>query len=313
MTLKQEVFLTVHDSSVGGNVVLNPTGLRVDFNIKQIPGFNRATFTMYNLTEATVKSLVDGERYVTLKTRLHNGKLFTLANRYYVSNAVDELQLPNRITTLYCFDNLKKTLLDNQVNYTAHDTSLNGMMKKLAFNTKVDYVSFPQNYEGKQSSLLTSRPLQGSVGSCIKKLETEFKFKMFTEDGRLVLMHLPDLKQVGNTDLGDAAPITLKTTAMRSNPKIGIASCTIHSNLDGRIKPTSVLDLSHLLTIGSESDSRTLQLVENYLQNYTKYSKYQAFAVEHSGSTHTPEWSTRVTGLSPTEGKLMSTVTWAQI
>ena len=313
MSLKQEVFMTVHDSAEGGNVVLDPTGLRIDFDIRLIPKFNRATFTIYNLTEATVKSLVDGGRYVTLKTRLHNGEIYTLANRFFVSNAVDELKLPERITTLYCFDNLKKTLLERQVNYTAHDTSLEGMMKKLTGNVSVDYKSFPIGLTSERG-LLETRPLQGTVRECISGLEKEFKFTTFTDNGGLLAMYLPDLKNVAVTSLVDKkSEVTLHTTAMRSNPKIGIANATIHSNLDGRIKPTSVLDLSKLLTIGSDSDERTLQLVDKYLKNYSSFSKYQAFAVNHTGSTHTSDWSTKVSALSPTKGKLMSTVTWAQI
>ena len=54
--------------------------------------------------------------------------------------------------------------------------------------------------------------------------------------------------QVDGTDLDSTeAEVILQTNAMRSNPKVGIASATIDSNLDPRIAPTTVLDLSKLI------------------------------------------------------------------
>ena len=313
--LKQEVFLEVYDQPSGGSLVLNATGLRTDFDIRHIPEFSRATFTIYNLNDTVIKNLMSGDRYVTLKTQLHGGKVFTLANRFFVNNAVDELVLPNRITKLYCMDTMRKDVLEAQVNEDAKDTSLAGMVRQILSvvdsSVPTKFISFPANLEN-EAGLRPSRPLQGNVQQCIRRLEKEFGFTTFTIDGGLSFMYLPDLSNVNKTSLASKTPdVVLKTRAMRSNPKIGIASATIHSNLDGRIKPTSVLDLSELLTASVNASEDTLQLVDNYLKNFTSYNKYQAFAVVHSGSTHTKDWSTKVTALSPTKGKLMSTINWA--
>lgn len=313
MALKQEVFLTVHDSPVGGEVVLNATGLRTDFDIRHIPEFSRASFTIYNLNDVTIKRLMSGDRYVTLKTRLHGGKVYTLANRFFVNNAVDELKLPNRITTLYCFDTLRKEVLERPVDKTSQDTSLNGIMRTLLGNTPYKLERFPKGYVD-EPGRKSSRPVQAnSVQQCLRNLGEEFNFVPFTIDGGITAMYMPDLDNVDHTTLPTVEPLVLVTRSMRSNPKIGIANASIHSNLDGRIKPTTVLDLSQLLTVGTDTDETTLQLTEDYLSNFTNYSRYQAFAVTHVGSTHTAEWSTKINALSPTKGKLMSTVTWANM
>ena len=313
--LKQEVFLEVYDRPTGGNLILDATGLRTDFDIRLIPDFSRATFTIFNLSNTVITNLMSGDRYVTLKTQLHGGKIFTLANRFYVNNAVDELVLPNRITKLYCYDILRKEVLETQVNEKAEDTSLQGMIRQMLSvsgqSVKTDFLSFPAGLD-KEAGLRPSRPLQGNIQQCIRRLETEYNFRTFTIDGGLTFMYMPDLSNVDKTTLASKKPdIVLNTTSMRSNPKIGIASATINSNLDGRIKPSSVLDLSELITIGTNVNEESLQLNPAYLKNFTSYSKYQAFAVVHVGSTHTKDWSTKVTALSPTKGKLMSTISWA--
>ena len=313
--LKQEVFLEVYDRPTGGNLILDATGLRTDFDIRLIPDFSRATFTIFNLSNTVITNLMSGNRYVTLKTQLHGGKIFTLANRFYVNNAVDELVLPNRITKLYCYDILRKEVLETQVNEKAEDTSLQGMIRQMLSvsgqSVKTDFLSFPAGLD-KEAGLRPSRPLQGNIQQCIRRLETEYNFRTFTIDGGLTFMYMPDLSNVDKTTLASKKPdIVLNTTSMRSNPKIGIASATINSNLDGRIKPSSVLDLSELITIGTNVNEESLQLNPAYLKNFTSYSKYQAFAVVHVGSTHTKDWSTKVTALSPTKGKLMSTISWA--
>ena len=63
--------------------------------------------------------------------------------------------------------------------------------------------------------------------------------------------------------------------------------------------------------MAADADQDTLELAENYLKNFSDYSKYQAFAVQHKGSNYTAEWSTIINALSPTKGKLMPTVAWA--
>ena len=315
--LKQEVTLKVWSAAEGGDLILDATGLRIDFDIRLIPDFSRAKFIIYNLTEKAVQSMMSGDRYVTLTTQLHNGTIYTLANRFHLSNAVDELKLPNRLTTLYCFDSMKLKL-ELPVEVTVLYPNLERMIQQSCVNAGVtppraeDFISFPKGIT-KEPGLKEQRPLQGSLMSVFKTLEKEFNFLTFTDNGKFNFMYMPDIKNVGKTDLGERSPdVILSTRSMRSNPKIGIASCKINSNLDGRIKPTTLMDLSQLLTVSPEASEQTLELVDGYLKNFSDYSKYQAFTVQHKGSNYTAEWSTIVTGLSPTEGKLSPTVNWAQ-
>tara|TARA_R110000765_G_scaffold86893_1_gene166837 strand:+ start:1099 stop:2055 length:957 start_codon:yes stop_codon:yes gene_type:complete len=315
--LKQEVTLKVWSAAEGGDLILDATGLRIDFDIRLIPDFSRAKFIIYNLTEKAVQSMMSGDRYVTLTTQLHNGTIYTLANRFHLSNAVDELKLPNRLTTLYCFDTMKLKL-ELPVEVTVLYPNLERMIQQSCVNAGVtppraeDFISFPKGIT-KEPGLKEQRPLQGSLMSVFKTLEKEFNFLTFTDNGKFNFMYMPDIKNVGKTDLGERSPdVILSTRSMRSNPKIGIASCKINSNLDGRIKPTTLMDLSQLLTVSPEASEQTLELVDGYLKNFSDYSKYQAFTVQHKGSNYTAEWSTIVTGLSPTEGKLSPTVNWAQ-
>ena len=318
MALKQEVFLEVWDAKEGGNLVLDASGLRVDFDIRHIPGFSRASFIIYNLNEQTIQSLMNPGLYVTLKTQLHGGVVSILADRFYVNNAHDELTLPYRVTTLLCFDNLKLSYLETPVTLSVLPTpSLQDMISSLLWEIgygsteSTDFKSFPKGLLEENSKLQT-RVLNGSARDCLAKLEAEFNFTTYTVNGRFLFMYKPDLKNVNSTSLvGKAPDVILTTNSMRSNPKIGIATCTIHSNLNGAITPTSVLDLSQLLTVGTDSREQTLQLVDGYLKNFSSFSKYQAFAVTHTGSNYTADWSTRITGLSPTKGKLMPTVAWA--
>ena len=69
----QEVVLTVTDEN--GGQVLNASGLRVDFDIREIRGFSRASIRIFNLTDTTIGSLVGAQnRYATLQVRLHDGE-----------------------------------------------------------------------------------------------------------------------------------------------------------------------------------------------------------------------------------------------
>jgi hypothetical protein len=97
-------------------------------------------------------------------------------------------------------------------------------------------------------------------------------------------MYKPDLKDLLLTELADQKPdIVLDVRNMRSNPKIGPAILSINSNLDGRIKPSSVLDISQLFTAGTSTDSEVLEVANNFLKNSVAgFTKYQALTVQPS-------------------------------
>lgn len=258
---------------------------------------------------------MSGDRYVTVKTRLHDGELHTIANKYYVNNANDQVIAPNRITKLFCQDKLRKLYSEQQCNFNVKFPSLRNIVNQVLdsvghLGARV-FSSFPTGLIDEPGKS-PSRPMHGNVQQCLRRLEEEFNFETYTYEGGYYFMYKPDLSNVSSTSLATKEPdVILRTQAMRANPKIGIANANIVSNLDPRIRPTSILDLSQLFTVEASANEKTLQVSPDYLKNFSSYSKYQAFAVQHKGSNYTAEWSTIINALSPTSGKLMKTVAWA--
>lgn len=316
MAIKQKVILEIYDSPEEGNLILQTETLRVDFDVRMIPNFNKAKVVVYNLNNDTITSIMAGERYVTIKTQLHDGEIFTVMDRYYVNNAVDELILPNRITSLYCFSNQKRSVLEKPIDITVRLPSLKNCVTQCAsaagFTGEIRFLSFPEGRINEQPFRLV-RSFSGNFIDVLKELGEEYTFNFYLLNGDLVIMHKPDLDNVETTDLVGRETVTLRTEAMRSNPKIGLATAVIDSNLDPSITTTTVIDLSNLITLGVEAGGDTLELLDSYLKNFSSFSKYQAFAVQHKGSNYTADWNTKINALSPTEGKLSPTVNWANI
>lgn len=310
----QKVELTVHNKG-RNKTIFTSGGLRVDFDVRQIDGFNRATFSIWNLDDTTIGRLSADGNYVTVVTQLHGNREFTVANSFYVSNVMTESILPNRITTLYCVDTLRRNILETPINETVADPTLKRIMEKTCraaeFTGKIVYKSFP---EGKidQTSGRKFSVHAGSLQSCIRELQKQHKFSFYTDEGNFVLMFKPNLKQVGTTDLPTKRPdVLLNALNLRDNPKFGPATLNITSNLDGRIKPSAFLDTSELITAGTSTDEQVLQLADRFLRDsIAGFTKYQALAVQHKGSNFTKMWHTIVTATSPTVGRPMPTVRW---
>ena len=309
----QEVTLTVHDKS-GENIVFDSGGLRVDFDVRLVGKFNRGSFTIYNLVDDTIRAIVAEDNYVTLITKLH-GRQYTIAKSYYISNVIEEKILPNSITTLYCYDSLRKDFLEEQINYTVIKPTLRACMtelcKEAGFTGEVLYKAFPEGRIDQQPPRITSE-FQGSLQSCITKLQEQHKFNVYTDLDNLICLYMPTLEEVQYTELVDKEPdVVLDSLNMRSNPKIGPASLYLTSNLDGNIKPSVLLDASKLITVGTTSSLDTLGTAEDFLNHASSgFSKYQAIAVQHTGSNYTDLWKTVVSAISPTSGKSMSQFSW---
>ena len=308
----QDVYCYVEDAM--GALVLDASGLRVDFDIRLIDGFNLATFTIYNLDNASVSEIMatgsDGERYVTLGVSLHGSPQRRLATRYYVSNAVDEINVPDRIVKLYCYDRIRKSHLEKMTEFISKAKTLRGLISSIAahvgFKGNIDFSTFPDGLENKVLSSRPSRTFAGNMQQAMDELSKEFEFNVYTKDGNLLLLYKPNLRNVMNTSLSFDPAIKLQTNNMRSNPSIGIGNLTVVSNLDPRIEPGSILDIKDLLTATIDQQEQTLQTVD-IIGSVSGYSRYQAFSVQHKGSNYTGDWHTIVNALSPTEGKLMPT------
>ena len=309
----QEVQLTVTDGE--GGQVLNASGLRVDFDLRQIRGFNRASVRVFNLTDNTIGSLVGAKgRYATLKVRLHDGPWVTIIDGFYVNNSVDEMKLPDRITTLYMYDGIKKRILEQHVSVVVVNPTLQNMVDQVlnagaragsATPPNTRYQSFPVDL--KDYKLVPAvRNLEGSVQMCMKQLEMEFDFNMYTEKDGILMVYKPHPNQVPNTDLDSYKTITLDTNNMRANPELAPAQLKVTSNLDPRIRPGAVLDISKLLTASIGSDENTLQLADQFaVQSVGGYTRYQALEVQHRGSNYTNHWSTTCSAVSPSNGTNM--------
>lgn len=314
--LKQEVILTVYDEN--DRVVLDATGLRVDFDVRMISGFNRGKFDIYNLNDETVKKIMTGERFVTVKTRLHGRNEFTVANKFYVSNAYNEVKLPENIVSLFCYDKLKRSLMDKvlpEEGVTIEGkTSLKQIVARIftaaEYKEKPEYVYFPSNVED-QDPPSTVSVFQGTVGACLEELSDQFKFRTYLKDGRVKLVFFPDEAELKFTNLEEAVPIVLRTDMMVSNPLIGPAILNVTSNLDGRLEPGNVVDISKLLTVGLTGVGDEVEVADGFFESgIAGFSKYTVLTTQHKGSNYTSDWFTSITASAPTKGTVLSTFNW---
>ncbi len=310
----QYVILTVHNGS--GELVFETDSLRVDFDVRHIDGWSRAKVTIFNLAGATIKRLSGGDNYVTVKTALHDSEITTVIDRMYVSNALEEKKVPQGEFNMYCYSKLRKLFLENQI-----DTSVSGRptlretikacVRDANYTGVTEFKHFP-------SELLDFRPpknrtrQQGSLISVLACIGRENSFNTYTDGNKIVFMYKPVSQNVADTDfytsLGD---IKLATTNMRADPKIGPATLSVVSNLDPRIKPSTVLDISELLTLGTNTSQTTLEVAEGFLrESVAGFSKYQTISVQHKGSNWTATWLTQIAATSPTPGTTMATNNW---
>ncbi len=311
----QYVLLQVHNAAE--ELIFETDDLRVDFDIMHIRNWSRAKFTIFNLAPDVIRRIgaSDGENYLTLSTRLHDGSLNVLANGMYISNALEEIKVPHSEFYIYCYSKIRKAYLDSVVDTNVGKVNLRKTVQKVAeragFDGEVEFRNFPQGYLDYVAPRPTSRQ-QGKLLQVLQRLGNEYNFNLYTIDNKLVLMYKPTSKNVDQTDLYTTSDIIqLSTTNMRDNPKIGPASLQVISNLDARIIPSSTLDTSQLLTLGTNTDEETLQVAEDYLrEKVAGFSRYQTLTVHHSGSNWTKKWQTAVTATSPTIGTSMNTDKW---
>jgi len=316
MSLKQEVFLTVHDEK--GALVLDATGLRVDFDVRYVDGFSRATFKVYNLNDETVKNIMTGERYVTVYTRLHGRNDFLVANKYFVSNAYNETILPNTVVTLFCYDKLQKDVFENQLpdyGVTVYapitlERMITAVFTAAGYSAAPTFLYFPNNLH-KLVSPAASATFDGSVEEALLEMAEEYKYKTYTLDGKVTLMYCPDAGTVDKTNLAEQDAIQLSTDMMRSNPVIGPAVLNITSNLDSRLKPGKVVDISQLLTIGTSESGINSEVADGFFKTgLSGFNHYFILAVQHKGSNYTGDWFTNITASAPTKGTVASPIHW---
>lgn len=312
----QRVELTITDKA--GNVVLETDqskdygiGLRVDFDLHMIYGYSRGTIKVYNLNAQMIKEINNGERYVTLRAKLHDVDDFVLVDTWYISNSLEEKKVPNSVLSLYCYDTLRKDLLEKSVRITIKQPSLANVVKRVVESAgfdsnKVEFKHFPPTLV----NIVPNRPSytwNGSVQGCMDKYSVSHDFDYYTQNNKLILMHRPTIDTVLDTVLHTQPPeIILDSNNMRANPKLAPAQLLVTSNLDGNIEPTSVLDISQLVTYATNADEVALQIGDEFLNKSTiGYNKYQTITVQHRGSNYINLWETIVTASAPSKGTTM--------
>ena len=322
----QEVVLKVRTAS-GSTVVdtsadsFDLSGLRVDFHVMNTGGFSRAYIKVYNLNQATISSLLGGgsaskDRYITVETSLHNGPLIPIVDNFFLSNSIDEVQLPNRITTLYCFNDMKKNVFESPVSgLKVTKPSLSRCVDALLEATSstpvnVEYTGFPSNIE----DMVPPRPstqLNGQVGECMDQLAEEHKFQFYTKGNTLNLVYNPSEDQLELTGWASEKALTLRDENMRANIKLGPASCEVTSNLDSLLDCGTMVDITELRTAAITGISEDqLAVGAGVLSGYAGYGKYRIWQVQHMGSNYTDQWQTIALGTAPQTGVAMKTATW---
>lgn len=309
----QEVILTITNGAK--ETVLNADGLRVDFDVRVIAGFSRASVTVYNLNDETIGALIGGtDNYCTITTRLHGKQEFTVMDKFYISNAIDEKKIPETITTLYCYDRLRKSVLEKAISITVPKPTLRRSVAAVflagGHAGAIEYTAFPGDLEY-YVPVKPKGSYEGSVQQCMRELGNEYSFNMYTKPEGFLLVYKPLPEQIDLTTLNTQPVLVLHTNNMRANPKIAPAQLQVVSNLDGNIQPGVLLDISQLLTAGTSTDETTLQLAAQFAQkSLSGYSRYQALTIQHKGSNYTGTWSTTVSAVAPTRGINMPTQTW---
>tara|TARA_R110002096_G_scaffold352667_1_gene545610 strand:- start:48 stop:1016 length:969 start_codon:yes stop_codon:yes gene_type:complete len=310
-------YVKVQIHSEDGQLVFETDSLKIDFDVRNKAGWERGKFTITNLNPDTIRKISDANNanYITIWTALHDSKLSLLVNNMYISNALEEINVPNSIFSIYGYSKLRKEFLEKQIDIQVLSPSLAEMVGKAisasGFKGELEFKFFPEEKLFHTPTNPKAR-LQGSLLSVLEVLGDQFNFNLYTEGARIILMYKPVTEDVDKTTLltGDA-DITLSTDNMRSNPKIGPANLSIVSNLEPLIKPSSVLDISKLLTIGTDVPEETLKITEDYLQKkIAGFSKYQVLSTQHKGSNWSGDWSTQAVALSPTKGTTMSSSKW---
>lgn len=309
-------YLLLEIRSADNQVVLKTDNLRIDFDVREIYSFSRCKITVFNLKQETVKALSARDNLVTIKASLHGGDLFTIVDNMYISNSLTTRVVPNTMTYLYAFSNIRKGVLEKQVSIQVKNPSLEKLVKELltagGHTGEVDFKFFPQEILDYIPPKLTSR-LEGSVVSKLDLLAKEYKFKYYTIGKDIRIGYVVDDSNFDATSLSeDTDSIVLNSKSMRSNPKLGPATLDINSNLDPRIQPLVKLNVSRLLTaeLSGVTDLQLAVASRLVLDTVSGRSNYQVLSVNNKGSNWTKDWSTMAHAVTPTNGVNMPTNNW---
>jgi len=297
-----------------GVVILETSNLRVDFDIRDIKGYTRAKFDIYNLATKTIGLLSNGEVYISLDVALHDDEPVNLVSSMFVSNVIEEMDVPNSVTSLFCTSSIKQEALDVDVSVIVNNPTLKNKLEALkvasGFTGRFIYKYFPKGVLDATTPKPRSKQ-EGTLLECLIKLSYE-GFDFYTQGKNIVLSYRPDFENMKDTDLFiNEEAVVLDTKNMRQNPRLGPATLSVVSNLDTRIQPTVILDVSNLLTAAPDVSEISLQQAREILKDKVAgFDRYRIYQVQHKGSNFTKDWNTSATATSPSKGKKMATNNW---
>lgn len=298
-----------------GELIFSTDSLKIDFDIRHIEGWSRGKITVTNLAPETIKRIGSGENYLTLTTALHDSKESKLIDNMYISNSLNEKKLPVAEFNMYGYSKLRRVFLERTIDIQVLTPSIRRVvtecMRAVDYKGNIVFKHFPEGLLDYVPPRSWSRR-QGSLLSVLERFAHEQRMQFYTIGNSIVFMYLPLARNLGSTSLvTDQGDILLSTTNMRSNPKLGVSTLKIHSNLDPNIVPSTVLDVSNLLTMGTSTSLKSLEVSENLLKDSVSgFSKYQTLQVQHKGSNWSGEWSTYAAATSPTKGITMNSDKW---
>ena len=305
--------IEVYDDT--GGIVINTTGLRIDFDVRLYQGYNRALFTIYNLTAATAREISTGNRYVRLFVSLHDGAEYLIANDYYVNNAYTEKKVPNSLTRLYCIDRTFSEVTSKQISFTVKRPTLRRTLDAFQANAakpiNIKAVDFPEVILDAMPDA-PSRNYSGEFSSVMEELGKEYNFNHFIQPQKTIeVCYRPLHHNVHQTGQLDRAVTMLDSSNMRANPIIGVAQLQIESNLDANIRCNSLLNTSNLITAAQSESDEDLFLVKDYIKSsVAKNTVFSTLSVNHLGSTHTGAWSTKAIAITAAEGTHVNNYNW---
>ena len=305
----QSVRLEIQNSDKS---VFKTDGLRVDFEIRIVAGYNRAKFTIYNLNEETVRVISEEGSLVKMFVRLHDQTEQELGYKFLVNNAVNYKKVPNAVTELYCISHIRKNFTSRFVNVRVTDTTLKGYLKQLerevnktnGVNVNFVFRHFPRSVENYRP-LRSLSSWTGDVLTALEKLGRAYSFTVNEGEGNdIILLFLPTKENQHLSTQNSSTSYKLKTVNMRSTPQVGIVQLNIDSILDFNIKTGTILDTSELVTASAGDTFEFLTQVGNQIKApIGGNGRFSTLEVVHKGSNYTNVWNTNAVAVKASGGK----------
>ncbi len=298
----QYVRIKIEGMGEGGEpagTILEDDKLRIDLDYVDAAGYGRSKISIYNLETETISAIQGGKCYASIYTRLHDTAEELLIDRQFVSNVTSETQIPNIITSLYCIDKVYRQYMQTPIKVDVEEASIKNCVKAIldagGFKGTIEYKLFPDV----ELNFVPDSPEQfdGSLSYELYKYASYKKFSIYIRGDRVICMRKPDYKSIPNSPLSSPSKddIVLDVRNLRANPKLGSGDLQIDSNLDPRIVPSSVLDVTKLLTVQVNEDTETLQTAAGFISAaISGFPRYAVFTAHHTGSNKTGDWNTSV-------------------